>query len=541
MSGALLQLASMGPQDVYLTGNPEISLFKKAYLRYTNFSTETVQVAFDGQYINFGSTCTVTLEQAGDLISKVVLVVQLGNIESVIPWGYVDKIAHAMIDNITVNIGQSEIDRVTDDIIDTYHNLYSNQSHENRYNIMIGNTPELKRIGTSHPSYFLYLPLEFWFTKVSSSSFPICSINNQKFQINITLKNAIDCINYSGTMEPQNSDLPTILSGYVLVDYIYLENQERLLFKSNDHEYLVEQYQDMTDVITTNNTKISLIFDKPCKYIVWYVNLDRYYTRNKFIAWATDNNWAQAKDNFAKLVWLATREGLNCNDPLNPVIVFNNTYINIGQSLAAITGGNAILEQYANKVNAIILFAETDNNNIVAKATVENVVLTQNNITFQDMSSTVDEILNDVNTTSDQITFIENVMINIVDYFNTGNFINRTDNPIITSSFQLNGKNRFQQWDGNYFNYVQPYYYFTNTPPDGINTYSFCLDPKSIQPTGSINMGQVNSKDLLIQLGMNNTPNTMYFNTFFKNGRFRIFTLSYTILKISQNQASLAY
>ena len=269
MSGALLQLASMGPQDVYLTGNPEISLFKKAYLRYTNFSTETVQVSFDGQYLNFGQTSTVTLEQSGDLISKIVLVIQLGNVESTIPWGYVDKIAHAMIDNITVTIGQSEIDRITDDIIDTYHNLYSNQSHEQRYSIMIGNTPELKQIGTNHSSYFLYLPLEFWFTKVSSSSFPICAINNQKFQISITLKEAINCINYKGNIEPSNTELPTIVSGYVLVDYIYLENQERLLFKTNDHEYLIEKFQDMTDIVNSSSSKISLIFDKPCKYIVW--------------------------------------------------------------------------------------------------------------------------------------------------------------------------------------------------------------------------------------------------------------------------------
>ena len=55
MSGALLQLASLGPQDVYLTSNPEITLFKKAYLRYTNFSIETVQVTFDGGSINFGT------------------------------------------------------------------------------------------------------------------------------------------------------------------------------------------------------------------------------------------------------------------------------------------------------------------------------------------------------------------------------------------------------------------------------------------------------------------------------------------------------
>ena len=52
MSGALLQLAALGSQDVYLTGSPEITLFKSMYHRYTHFAIETVQVAFDGGFIN---------------------------------------------------------------------------------------------------------------------------------------------------------------------------------------------------------------------------------------------------------------------------------------------------------------------------------------------------------------------------------------------------------------------------------------------------------------------------------------------------------
>ena len=79
MSGALLQLSALSSQDIYLTSDPEVTLFKKAYLRYTNFSTETVQVAFDGGILQFGEnyTTTATLNNAGDLISKIVLVVNL--------------------------------------------------------------------------------------------------------------------------------------------------------------------------------------------------------------------------------------------------------------------------------------------------------------------------------------------------------------------------------------------------------------------------------------------------------------------------------
>lgn len=542
MSGALLQLASMGPQDVHLTSNPEITLFKKVYLRYTNFATETVQVSFDGGSINFGSQSTITLEKTGDLISKTVLVLTLSQLQSVAEWGYVNKLGHALIESITVRIGQSDIDVHTYDWIDVYHNLYTNLSHESRYKIMIGDVAELKNISTNHPSYNIYLPFTFWHTKTSSLSFPICSLLNQKFQITINLRNAIDVINYMGTTEPASTDLPVITSGYVLVDYIYLENDERALFQQNNHEYLIEQLQDMTDTVSSADNKISLIFDKPCKYLIWFVNLNRYFTRTPYLVWSTDDDWEKARILFGKLVWLATRTGLDATtDPLNPTIVFNETFVNIGQVPGLVSGGNTILAKFASKVSGIILFAENDGGSIVAKAVPENVVLINCTITFEDMSTTIDEFFADPNTTVNQSSFLQLHTISIIDIFNTGNFINRTDNPVVLSSFQLNGKNRFQQNDGYFYNYLQPYYYFENTPPDGINTYSFSLQPMDTQPTGTINLGNINSKDLIFSLGKHNASTPNYFNNFFVGGRTRVFTLSYTVLKLYQGQASLAY
>ena len=40
MGGGLLQLVAYGAQDVYLTGNPQITFFKVVYRRHTNFAIE---------------------------------------------------------------------------------------------------------------------------------------------------------------------------------------------------------------------------------------------------------------------------------------------------------------------------------------------------------------------------------------------------------------------------------------------------------------------------------------------------------------------
>ena len=547
MSGALLQLAALGSQDIYLTGNPEITLFKKAYLRYTNFSTDTIQVSFNSDSINFGSTRTYASIDVplsgGDLISKLVLVLNLEQKTSTTKWGYVNKLGHAMIDEITIKIGQSIIDTYKYNWIDTYHNLYKNKSHEERYNIMIGNVPEMKKFDTNHPSYNIYLPLDFWFTKVSSSSFPICALKNgaMTFQILIKLVNAIDVVNYLGLTEPTQEELPNIVSGYALIDYICLEDDEKQLFQSTNHEYLIEQVQEMEDSLSSASSKVSLIFDKPCKYLIWYATLDKYFTRNRYLSWAFDDDWEKARNIFAKIVWLSTREGLNTDNVDNMIIVFADTFVNIGQVPGLVMNGNTILANLASKVNGIILFAEDSNGTIIAKATIENVILVSNTITMEDMSYTITELMDSNNTLQQQIDLMNYYTINVIDVFNTGNFINRTDNPIVLSTLQLNGKNRFQQRDAYFFNYLQPYYYFTNTPPDGINVYSFSLMPQEIQPSGTINLGLITSKDLIIQLGKYNNTYNNYFNTYFKSGRIHVFTLSYTLLKISQNQAHLSY
>jgi hypothetical protein len=48
MGGGLMQLVAYGAQDIYLTGNPQITFFKVVYRRHTNFSIETIAQTFNG-------------------------------------------------------------------------------------------------------------------------------------------------------------------------------------------------------------------------------------------------------------------------------------------------------------------------------------------------------------------------------------------------------------------------------------------------------------------------------------------------------------
>ena len=80
MPGALMQLVAYGAQDVYLTGNPQMTYWKVVYRRCTNFAMESIEQVFNGQG-DFGSYVQCVVGRNGDLIHNTFLVVTLPEID----------------------------------------------------------------------------------------------------------------------------------------------------------------------------------------------------------------------------------------------------------------------------------------------------------------------------------------------------------------------------------------------------------------------------------------------------------------------------
>ena len=121
-----MQLVAYGAQDVYLTGNPQITFWKVVYRRHTNFSMETIEHTLSGNP-NFGRKSTATIIRNGDLAYRVYLLVTLdavswevnvpsNGVETSSPCytppmlAWVRRLGHALIKSVCVEIGGSEID-----------------------------------------------------------------------------------------------------------------------------------------------------------------------------------------------------------------------------------------------------------------------------------------------------------------------------------------------------------------------------------------------------------------------------------------------
>jgi len=71
MGGGLMQLVAYGAQDIYLTGNPQITFFKVVYRRHTNFSMESIEQTWNGDPTT--GRATATISRNGDLVYRLYL------------------------------------------------------------------------------------------------------------------------------------------------------------------------------------------------------------------------------------------------------------------------------------------------------------------------------------------------------------------------------------------------------------------------------------------------------------------------------------
>ena len=70
MSAALIDLVSKGAQDVYITGQPQVSFFRQNYKRHTNFSMRPERVDYIGTF-GASNEIVVPLRSKGDLLSYI--------------------------------------------------------------------------------------------------------------------------------------------------------------------------------------------------------------------------------------------------------------------------------------------------------------------------------------------------------------------------------------------------------------------------------------------------------------------------------------
>ena len=296
MGGGLMQLVAYGAQDIYLTGNPQITFFKVVYRRHTNFSMEAIKQTFNGT-VDFGASVTATISRNGDLVHRMYLehdvaFVAIGA-DDTLAIG-TDYGSHVMKD-CELEIGGQRIDRQ----YGHWHSVYSQLTQFNPsgsqttlFNRMSGNgtgfSTEAGQDGLN-PNGFtsldggattkdtasakLFIPLYFWFCRNPGLALPLIALQYHEVKVKITFEDIANLIAQddgedfgAGTETKGAVGNVTSKDFQLWADYIYLDTDERRRFAQVSHEYLIEQLQFKNEGTGGN---ITLNFNHPVKELIW--------------------------------------------------------------------------------------------------------------------------------------------------------------------------------------------------------------------------------------------------------------------------------
>ena len=294
-NGGLLQLVAVGKQDIFLTGNPEITWFKMVYRRYTNFAIESQVMYFDGDP-DFGKRLSCLVPRRGDLLGPMVLEVTLPAITLTdgTPVSYVNSIGHALIDEITLEIGEQEIDTQTGEWMEMWTSVATTSMQRDGLNDMLGRVDNYISPQNFGPMK-LYIPLRFWFCKNPGQYLPLLALQYHPIRINLKLK-PLQSLFFTNQLSTNCNTLsvkPVKITDLRLYgDYVYLDVEERRRFVSNTHEYLIEQTQYTADIaipVGSTSSTVRLEFNHPIRELLWVIKRSAMVTNHEYFNYSSSS------------------------------------------------------------------------------------------------------------------------------------------------------------------------------------------------------------------------------------------------------------
>jgi hypothetical protein len=535
MGGGLMQLVSYGAQDIYISGNPQITFWKILYKRHTNFAMESIEVTFNGQ-ADFNKRVTAVINRNADLMYKTYVQVVLPQVELKASGGatsggsalkafrWVNYIGHRLIKQVEVEIGGQRIDRQYGDWMQIWTQLSTEAGSTKALDALVGNTHDLvllkkstgvqldatcsatettlscvARAGT--PAKTLYIPLQFWFCRNPGVAIPLIALQYHEVRINVDFETWENCVYAEGGTgshtQPCRPDALSLAAASLYIDYVYLDTEERRRFAQQSHEYLIEQVQFTgAESITSSSNKIQLNFNHPVKELQWVVQRDSFVDCS-FQGWIASVGGQQPfnySDDFSTegIIMSLLSQGTSVSSPTNTIL--------LGGSLTGMVQPGVSSTIYPGQVT--YGSGDTVNSNSIGDGQEA-------------------DFDNGVNYLLAKVILDSGVRC-------------EGKNPVEVCKLQLNGQDRFTEREGSYFDRVQPYQHHCRTPSTGINVYSFALRPEEHQPSGTCNFSRIDKATLQLTVSLNTV-------TGFRTAQVRVYALNYNVLRVMSGMGGLAY
>ena len=241
MSAALIELVSVGAQDVFITGDPEVSFFRQSYKRHTNFAMKPERMDYIGTF-GANNEITIPIRSKGDLMSYIWIEdTNIANVQNNGNGLFSQNASNPT--EFSLYIGGQKVAQLDSLFIQGVHNpLLRDSAAKASYAVTTNNKK------ANHGGDHYVIP--FFFSEDYTRCLPLVALQYHDVEIRIKCRDG-----YTPAGTPK-----------VWGNYIYLDTEERKFFTDNEHDLLFTQTQ--YQLATNTDTEIDLTyFNHPVKSI----------------------------------------------------------------------------------------------------------------------------------------------------------------------------------------------------------------------------------------------------------------------------------
>jgi len=221
MSAALIDLVSVGAQDVYITGDPQVSFFRQNYKRHTNFAIKPERLDYIGSFSS-GSEVSIPIKSKGDLLSYIWIEATGINAKDNNTSIYnKNEVAFSQPTEFSLYIGGQEVSKIDTGFINSVHGALYNTTQAKA-----STWSGCDDAGENASANSYVIP--FFFSEDWTKSLPLVGLQYHEVEIRIKCRN--------GTFSPGTT--PKVYGSY-----IFLDTEEREFFSKTEHEILMTQTQ----------------------------------------------------------------------------------------------------------------------------------------------------------------------------------------------------------------------------------------------------------------------------------------------------------
>ena len=583
MGGGLLQLVAYGAQDIYLTGDPQITFWKVTYRRYTNFSMESIEQTFSGN-ADFGNRVTCTISRSGDLAFRIYLQVTLPEInqqmansskvatiyddESVekqlngVYARWLDFPGEQLISMVEVEIGGQRIERQYGDWMHIWNQLTLSPGQERNYYKMIGHTTQLTFLtdpafapvdgpcSTTAPTQVcaprnalpettLYIPLQFWFCCNPGLALPLIALQYHEVKINLDLRPISECLWAVSTLSCDGEYTASLTIAGMLDTYIPTGDVAKPMKVVTAYQQSLVAASLYVDYVFLDTDERRRMAQNPHEYLIEQVQ----FNGDESVGSSSNKITLNFNHPCKELIWVVQPDAnvdycssFICGSVLNKILgaqPFNYTdgIDALPNAFHAFNGPNSTVAQPppttpppSGVINNEGLFVNAGAQDAATTASWGQYGVSGAGVYYKNPNFGDSTYIS--STVSDAGAFV--LMDSSIDKHCWG------ENPVVTAKLQLNGQDRFSEREGSYFNLVQPYQHHTRGPDTGINVYSFALRPEEHQPSGTCNFSRIDDCVLNMVLSNATVGGT-------STAKVRVYAINYNVLRIMSGMGGLAY